>query len=99
MVGRPPGLLASDQAGVEHPVPPNLNWWYVLGSATLVAFIVQVVTGVALAFSYVPAPNSAYESLQFITNRRYWAASCAACTTGAPRRWCVLISPTWRTSS
>src|SRR4051812_32357096 len=69
----------------EHPVPPNLNWWYVLGSATLVAFIVQVVTGVALAFSYVPAPNSAYESLQFITNQavlgsvvrglHYWGAS------------------------
>jgi ubiquinol-cytochrome c reductase cytochrome b subunit len=70
---------------VEHPVPPNLNWWYVLGSATLVAFIVQVVTGVALAFSYVPAPNSAYESLQFITSQavlgsvvrglHYWGAS------------------------
>jgi ubiquinol-cytochrome c reductase cytochrome b subunit len=53
---------------VEHPVPPNLNWWYVLGSATLVAFMVQVVTGVALAFSYVPAPNSAYDSINFITH-------------------------------
>ena len=70
---------------VEHPVPPNLSWWYVLGSATLVAFIVQVVTGVALAFSYVPAPNSAYESLQFITSQavlgsvvrglHFWGAS------------------------
>lgn len=52
----------------EHPVPPNLNWWYVLGSATLIAFTVQVVTGVALAFSYVPAPNSAYDSINFITH-------------------------------
>lgn len=52
---------------IVHPVPKAINWWYVLGSATLVAFIVQVVTGVALAFSYVPAPNSAYESLEFIT--------------------------------
>lgn len=70
---------------IEHPVPSNVNWWYVLGSATLVAFIVQVVTGVALAFSYVPAPNSAYESLEFITNQavlgsvvrgiHYWGAS------------------------
>ena len=70
---------------IEHPVPANVNWWYVLGSATLVAFIVQVVTGVALAFSYVPAPNSAYDSLDFITNTatlgsvvrgiHYWGAS------------------------
>jgi ubiquinol-cytochrome c reductase cytochrome b subunit len=69
---------------VTHPVP-KVNWWYVLGSATLIAFIVQVVTGVALAFTYVPAPNAAYESLDFITNRaifgnvvrgiHYWGSS------------------------
>lgn len=70
---------------IEHPVPRKVNWWYVLGSATLVAFIVQIITGVALAFSYVPAPNSAYESLAFITDEaslgyivrgiHYWGAS------------------------
>src|SRR5262245_11510320 len=54
---------------MQHPVPPGLNWGYVLGSATLVAFIVQVVTGVGLAFTYVPAPNSAYETLQFISHQ------------------------------
>jgi ubiquinol-cytochrome c reductase cytochrome b subunit len=52
---------------VEHPVPQT-GWDYVLGSATLVAFVVQVITGVALAFSYVPTPDHAYESLQFITH-------------------------------
>jgi ubiquinol-cytochrome c reductase cytochrome b subunit len=68
---------ADDQLGfteailpiVQHPVPRGVNWWYVFGSATLVAFLVQVITGVALAFTYVPAPNSAYESLQFINER------------------------------
>ena len=69
---------------VTHPVP-KVNWWYVLGSATMIAFIIQVVTGVALAFTYVPAPNSAYESLEFITERavlgnvvrgiHYWGSS------------------------
>jgi ubiquinol-cytochrome c reductase cytochrome b subunit len=70
---------------VRHPVPRTVNWWYVFGSATLVALMVQVVTGVALAFSYVPAPDNAYQSLQFITDQallgrvvrgiHYWGAS------------------------
>jgi len=51
---------------IEHPVPPT-GWDYTLGSATLIAFTVQVVTGVALAFTYVPTPDHAYESLEFIT--------------------------------
>jgi ubiquinol-cytochrome c reductase cytochrome b subunit len=63
------GLSTSLLPLLRHPVPRSINWWYVLGSATLVAFIVQVVTGVALAFTYVPAPISAYESLEFITHR------------------------------
>jgi ubiquinol-cytochrome c reductase cytochrome b subunit len=54
---------------LEHPVPANIDWWYVLGSATLIAFVFQIITGVALAMSYVPAPNSAYDSLNFITNQ------------------------------
>jgi ubiquinol-cytochrome c reductase cytochrome b subunit len=52
---------------LRHPVPPDVNWWYVFGSAALIAFVIQVVTGVALAFTYVPAPNAAYESIRFIT--------------------------------
>jgi ubiquinol-cytochrome c reductase cytochrome b subunit len=52
---------------IEHPVPPT-GWDYTIGSAALIAFTVQVVTGVALAFTYVPTPDHAYESLDFITN-------------------------------
>ncbi|MBV9596711.1 MAG: cytochrome b N-terminal domain-containing protein [Chloroflexi bacterium] len=52
---------------IEHPVPQT-GWDYTIGSAALIAFTVQVVTGVALAFTYVPTPNDAYQSLQFITN-------------------------------
>src|SRR5688572_1449791 len=63
------GLSASWLPFLRHPVPRNVNWWYVLGSATLVAFVAQIVTGVALAFTYIPAPNAAYESLDFITHR------------------------------
>jgi ubiquinol-cytochrome c reductase cytochrome b subunit len=52
---------------IEHPVP-DTDWPYVLGSATLIAFVFQILTGVALAMSYVPAPNSAGASLNFITH-------------------------------
>lgn len=39
-----------------------------LGSATLVAFLLQVATGVALSTVYVPATGDAYQSLQFISH-------------------------------
>jgi len=61
------GFSATVKPLIEHPVPPT-GWDYTLGSATLIAFIVQVVTGVALAFSYVPTPDHAYQSLTFITD-------------------------------
>lgn len=51
-----------------HLVPPGAKWLYVFGTATLTAFIVQVVTGIALATVYVPSANSAYSSLQWISH-------------------------------
>jgi len=53
---------------LRHPVPRGTGWWYVFGSATLTAFIVAVVSGVPLATVYIPSPNDAYASIQFITH-------------------------------
>jgi quinol-cytochrome oxidoreductase complex cytochrome b subunit len=39
----------------------------VFGSATLVAFIIQVATGIALATAYITSTGNAYESLNYIT--------------------------------
>jgi len=61
------GIAALLGSTLKHVVPRDAGWWYVFGSATLVAFIVQVLTGVALAFSYIPSASQAYETLQFIT--------------------------------
>ena len=53
-----------------HIVPSSsASWFYVFGSATLFAFIIQVVTGVTLAFMYVPSAGEAYQSLQYITDQ------------------------------
>src|SRR5918992_2587373 len=49
-------------------VPRDTNWFHTLGSATLTAFLVQAVTGVILAMYYKPHPDTAYESIQSITN-------------------------------
>ena len=49
----------------EHPVPKSTaSWWYVFGSAALVVFLLQVVTGIMLALIYVPSASEAWNSLQ-----------------------------------
>ncbi len=50
-----------------HPVPrSSASWWYVFGSATLVVFVLQVVTGICLATVYAPSTQGAWESLLFL---------------------------------
>jgi len=63
------GLLTWFRQVLEHPVPPRTGWWYVFGSATFLAFMLQVVTGIALATAYVPSAGDAYASLKFITEQ------------------------------
>ncbi len=54
-------------ATAGHTIPSrSASWWYVLGSATLVCFVLQVVTGICLSLTYVPAPDQAYQSLEYL---------------------------------
>jgi ubiquinol-cytochrome c reductase cytochrome b subunit len=51
---------------LHEPVPARGRWFYVLGSSTLTAFLLQVVTGIALLFFYVPSVEGAHESIVYI---------------------------------
>ena len=51
------------------PIPEAKGWvehLYTLGSATMMIFTVQAVTGFLLATNYVPSPDHAYDSVRYI---------------------------------
>ncbi len=53
---------------LQEPVPNHLKkWWWCLGGMPAYLFVVQLITGIILAFYYVPEPNNAYESVWRIT--------------------------------
>lgn len=66
-------MVPLDWALLRHigaePVPYHLKkWWFCLGGTVLYLFVVQVVTGIALTFYYVPSPDEAYASVAAITH-------------------------------
>ncbi|MCA9269441.1 MAG: cytochrome bc complex cytochrome b subunit [Planctomycetales bacterium] len=53
----------------NEPVPNHLKrWWFCLGGTPAYLFVVQIVTGILLAFYYQPSPGTAYESVEYITH-------------------------------
>ena len=61
------GLGAEIKVTMDHPVPRRTaSWWYTFGSATLALFVLQIATGICLAFVYVPSADKAYESLLYL---------------------------------
>lgn len=79
--GAPPGGLwgwVEERFGIgeglrralRKPVPKHARHWsFCLGGITFFAFVVEVVTGILLAFYYKPTPEGAYDSVLFIMNR------------------------------
>jgi ubiquinol-cytochrome c reductase cytochrome b subunit len=53
----------------EYRVPRNLNLLYTLGMVAVVAFVVQVLTGILLLIYYVPQEQYAFKSVQLIMNQ------------------------------
>jgi ubiquinol-cytochrome c reductase cytochrome b subunit len=60
------GHLADD---LRKPVPKFVNGWYALGTAMLVIFILQVISGLLLTLYYVPTSGGATGSITHIMER------------------------------
>ena len=52
----------------NEPVPYHLKrWWFALGGTPAYLFVIQIVTGIALAIYYRPSADAAYESVRYIS--------------------------------
>ncbi|MBW2145841.1 MAG: cytochrome b N-terminal domain-containing protein [Deltaproteobacteria bacterium] len=79
------GLDSLNDVLLGKPVGEDVNWLFTLGSLSLLLFMVQAVTGTVLAFYYVPSPDYAYQSMEYIVRDvtlggviqgiHHWAAS------------------------
>jgi ubiquinol-cytochrome c reductase cytochrome b subunit len=55
-----------------HKVPASSDsWFYVFGSGTLLCFVVQILTGICLAFVYIPAADQAWTSLIYLNDVQF----------------------------
>jgi quinol-cytochrome oxidoreductase complex cytochrome b subunit len=61
------GLLSVWNTVFDRMVPKT-NWWYALGSATLFVAMMQAATGIFLSIYYIPTPEEAYSSIEYIMN-------------------------------
>ncbi len=61
------GLQAIYKTTLDRKVP-KVNWFFTLGSASAFLFIMQGITGIFLTIYYVPTPDHAYDSIQYIMN-------------------------------
>ena len=78
------GFVSMTKEFLTEDVPGGASYWYVFGSATLFAMIVQIVTGIFLTFFYAPSAATAWESTRaiylnpwthFLLAVHYWGAS------------------------
>lgn len=53
----------------NEPVPNHMKrWWFCLGGTPAYLFVIQLATGILLAFHYQATPATAYASVETITN-------------------------------
>ncbi len=56
----------------EYYAPKNFNFWYFFGSLALLAFVIQILSGVFLTMSYKPDALFAFASVEYIMRDVQW---------------------------
>jgi len=83
-IERRTGFVSMAKDFLTEDIPGGASYWYVFGSATLFAMIVQIATGIFLTFFYAPSAGTAWESTKFIYDHplqhfvlsiHYWGSS------------------------
>ena len=79
------GFVSLTKDFLTEDVPGGVSYWYTFGSATLIALVIQIVTGIFLTFYYSPSATTAWASTkfiyenvtlgQFVISLHYWGAS------------------------
>ncbi len=59
------GLEPVARRVMDHPVPRHIGWLHCFGGLTFFTFLIQVVTGVVMAFFYTPTPDHARDSVAY----------------------------------
>lgn len=57
------GFRPAAQRMLDKPVSRHITWLHCFGGLTFFTFIIQTVTGIIMAFFYVPAPDHAHDSV------------------------------------
>src|SRR6202040_3701215 len=66
-IDRRTGVDAALRSALYEPIPGGARFAYVFGSGLLFIFISQVITGIFLAFYYVPSADHAHTTVAYIT--------------------------------
>jgi ubiquinol-cytochrome c reductase cytochrome b subunit len=83
-IERRTGFVSMTKDFLTEDIPGGASYWYVFGSATLFAMILQITTGIFLTFFYAPSAATAWESTRsmymhgfqhFVLSVHYWGAS------------------------
>ena len=63
------GYRALLREALDEPIPGGARWRYVFGSALSTTFLIQLVTGLLLMFSYAPSASTAWGSVYYISDQ------------------------------